>query len=78
MAKEITDIKEFLDLTRRSDVQRATIKINKKLNKNGKAFRQTKFKIRGQKTLYTLILNDAGKAKKLIQSLPPTLKVNKL
>ncbi|CCE65279.1 hypothetical protein TPHA_0K01460 [Tetrapisispora phaffii CBS 4417] len=78
MAREITDIKEFLELTRRSDVKTATVKINKKLNKNGKPFRQTKFKVRGTKNLYTLVINDAGKAKKLIQSLPPTLKVNKL
>lgn len=78
MAREITDIKQFLELTRRSDVKVATIKINKKLNKNGKQFRQTKFKVRGSKTLYTLIVNDAGKAKKLIQSLPPTLEINKL
>lgn len=78
MAREITDIKEFLELTRRADVKSATVKVNKKLNKSGKAFRQTKFKVRGSKKLYTLIVNDAGKAKKLIQSLPPTLKVNKL
>lgn len=78
MAREITDIKQFLELTRRADVKVATIKINKKLNKNGKQFRQTKFKVRGSKNLYTLIVNDAGKAKKLIQSLPPTLEVNRL
>lgn len=78
MAREITDIKQFLELTRRADVQSATVKINKKVNKNGKQFRQTKFKVRGSKHLYTLIVNDAGKAKKLVQSLPPTLKVNKL
>ncbi|CDO93362.1 unnamed protein product [Kluyveromyces dobzhanskii CBS 2104] len=78
MAKEIADIKEFLELIRRQDVNSATVKINKKLNKNGKAFRQTKFKLRGSKYLYTLSVNDAGKAKKLLQSLPPTFTVNKL
>ncbi|CAI1597382.1 hypothetical protein SMKI_12G3800 [Saccharomyces mikatae IFO 1815] len=78
MAREITDIKQFLELTRRADVKTATVKINKKLNKAGKPFRQTKFKVRGSSSLYTLVINDAGKAKKLIQSLPPTLKVNKL
>nr|5IT7_kk Chain kk, KLLA0C18216p [Kluyveromyces lactis] len=76
--KEIADIKEFLELIRRQDVNSATVKINKKLNKNGKAFRQTKFKLRGSRYLYTLIVNDAGKAKKLLQSLPPTFNVNKL
>lgn len=78
MAKEITDIKQFLELTRRADVKSATVKVNKKLNRAGKTFRQTKFKVRGSRYLYTLIVNDAGKAKKLIQSLPPTLEVKKL
>ncbi|KAG0674765.1 60S ribosomal protein L38 [Kluyveromyces marxianus] len=78
MAKEIADIKEFLELIRRQDVNSATVKINKKLNRNGKAFRQTKFKLRGSRYLYTLIVNDAAKAKKLLQSLPPTFNVNKL
>lgn len=35
MAREITDIKQFLELTRRADVKTATVKINKKLNKAG-------------------------------------------
>ncbi|ESW97420.1 hypothetical protein KL930_000131 [Ogataea haglerorum] len=75
MAREITDIKQFVELARRADVKVATIKTNTKLNANGKKFKQTKFKVRGSKYLYTLIVNDATKAKKLIQSLPPTLKV---
>ncbi|KAG7821169.1 hypothetical protein KL942_000458 [Ogataea angusta] len=73
--REITDIKQFVELARRADVKVATIKTNTKLNANGKKFKQTKFKVRGSKYLYTLIVNDATKAKKLIQSLPPTLKV---
>ena len=78
MAREITDIKQFLELTRRADVKTATVKVNKKVNKAGKSFRQTKFKVRGSRNLYTLIVNDAAKAKKLIQALPPTLEVQKL
>ncbi|KAL6940763.1 60S ribosomal protein L38 [Hanseniaspora vineae] len=78
MAREVSDIKEFLELTRRADIQTATIKINKKVNAKGKSFRQTKFKVRGSRHLYTLIVNDAAKAKKLIQALPPTLEVQKL
>ncbi|ODV83525.1 hypothetical protein CANARDRAFT_29963 [[Candida] arabinofermentans NRRL YB-2248] len=78
MAREITDIKQFVELARRSDVSTATIKTNSKLNSVGKKFKQTKFKIRGSKYLYTLIVNDATKAKKLIQSLPPTLKVTEI
>ncbi len=73
--REITDIKQFVELARRADVKKATVKINYKLNAKGRTFKQTKFKIRGAKYLYTLIVNDATKAKKLTQSLPPTLKV---
>ncbi|GME71693.1 unnamed protein product [Ambrosiozyma monospora] len=75
MAKEITDIKQFVELARRADVKTATVKTTTKLNLNGKKFKQTKFKVRGSRYLYTLIVNDATKAKKLIQSLPPTLDV---
>ncbi|VEU22367.1 DEKNAAC103491 [Brettanomyces naardenensis] len=75
MAREITDIKQFVELARRADVKTATVKTNYKLNAKGKTFKQTKFKVRGAKYLYTLIVNDATKAKKLIQSLPPTLNV---
>ena len=78
MAREVSDIKEFLELTRRADIKTATIKINKKVNAKGKSFRQTKFKVSGSRNLYTLIVNDAAKAKKLIQALPPTLEVQKL
>lgn len=34
----------------------------------------TKFKLRGSRYLYTLVLHDQEKASKLQQSLPPTLK----
>ncbi|GME78165.1 unnamed protein product [[Candida] boidinii] len=75
---KIKDIKQFVELARRADVKTATIKTHSKVNANGKKFRQTKFKVRGSKNLYTLIVNDATKAKKLIQSLPPTLKVTEV
>ncbi|QPG74752.1 60S ribosomal protein L38 [Brettanomyces nanus] len=75
MAKEITDIKQFVELARRADVKTATVKTNFKLNARGKKFKQTKFKVRGARYLYTLIVDDATKAKKLVQSLPPTLTV---
>lgn len=75
MAKEIHHIKEFVELARRADVTSAAIKTNKKLNANGKVIKQTKFKIRGSRYQYTLKLNDQSKAKKLQQSLPPTLKI---
>ncbi|CDK28165.1 unnamed protein product [Kuraishia capsulata CBS 1993] len=78
MQKEIKDIKKFVELSRRGDVKTATIKVNKKVNSVGKPFKQTKFKIRGTKSLYTLTVDDEEKAKKLSQSLPPTLEITKI
>ncbi|ODV98085.1 hypothetical protein PACTADRAFT_185529 [Pachysolen tannophilus NRRL Y-2460] len=78
MAREITDIKQFIELSRRSDIKTATIKTNVKFNKVGKKFTETKFKIRGSKNLYTLVVKDVAKSKKLQQSLPPTLTVETL
>ncbi|CAH6721982.1 60S ribosomal protein L38 [[Candida] jaroonii] len=78
MAKEIKDIKEFVELARRADVKSAVVKVNSKINANGKKFKQTKFKVRGSRYQYTLVVNDAGKAKKLQQSLPPTLEITTL
>lgn len=65
-------------MTRRADIKTATIKVNKKLNAKGQVYKQTKFKVRGSKYLYTLVVNDAAKAKKLQQSLPPSLDINTL
>ncbi|KAK6462645.1 putative 60S ribosomal protein L38 [Scheffersomyces coipomensis] len=78
MAREITDIKQFVELARRSDIKSAVVKVNQKVNANGKKFKQTKFKVRGARYQYTLVVNDASKAKKLQQSLPPTLKLTNL
>lgn len=78
MAKEIKDIKQFVELARRSDVKSGVIKTNKKVNASGKVFKQTKFKVRGARYNYTLVVNDAAKAKKLQQSLPPTLEIKNL
>ncbi|CAH2447083.1 60S ribosomal protein L38 [Komagataella phaffii] len=78
MPRQITDIKKFVELTRRADVKSATVKTNSKFNSKGEKYQQTKFKVRGARYLYTLIVEDADKAKKLVQSLPPQLKVTKL
>lgn len=78
MAKEITDIKEFVQLATQPGVKTATIKTNTKVKANGKKYTETKFKIRGGKDLYTLIVNDPAKAKKLVQTLPPTLEVTEI
>ncbi|KAM9904989.1 hypothetical protein OXX79_002423 [Metschnikowia pulcherrima] len=73
--KEIKDIKEFVELARRADIKSATVKVNKKINPKGKVFKQTKFKVRGARYQYTLVVNDSSKAKKLQQSLPPSLEI---
>ncbi|CDR36508.1 CYFA0S01e02036g1_1 [Cyberlindnera fabianii] len=75
MAREIKDTKQFLELTKRADVTSASIKTNKKVNAAGKVIKQTKFKVRGSKHLYTFILNDEEKAKKVTQALPSTLEI---
>eukprot|EP00344_Euplotes_crassus_P012470 CAMPEP_0197009042 /NCGR_PEP_ID=MMETSP1380-20130617/48105_1 /TAXON_ID=5936 /ORGANISM="Euplotes crassus, Strain CT5" /LENGTH=79 /DNA_ID=CAMNT_0042429997 /DNA_START=39 /DNA_END=278 /DNA_ORIENTATION=- len=69
MPKQIADIKQFLLNARRKDARFVTIKA--KAN-------QTKFKLRCQKYLYTLVLQDREKAKKLKTSFPPSLKINDL
>ncbi|GMM33437.1 ribosomal 60S subunit protein L38 [Saccharomycopsis crataegensis] len=75
MAREIKDIKEFVELSRRKDVSKLTVKTAKKVNANGKKYTESKFKIRGTKNLYTIVLTDSDKASKLQQSLSPSLKV---
>ncbi|QWW23022.1 hypothetical protein CA7LBN_001823 [Candidozyma auris] len=75
---EIKDIKEFVELARRADIKSAVVKVNKKTKANGKSFKQTKFKVRGKRYQYTLVVDDVSKAKKLQQSLPPSLKITSL
>eukprot|EP00815_Leptocylindrus_aporus_P007311 CAMPEP_0116061568 /NCGR_PEP_ID=MMETSP0322-20121206/7164_1 /TAXON_ID=163516 /ORGANISM="Leptocylindrus danicus var. apora, Strain B651" /LENGTH=69 /DNA_ID=CAMNT_0003546555 /DNA_START=73 /DNA_END=282 /DNA_ORIENTATION=+ len=64
MPKQITDIRDFLQKARRKDAK--LVKIRKRPT-------QTKFKIRCSRFLYTLTVDDAAKAEKLTQSLPPGL-----
>jgi large subunit ribosomal protein L38e len=61
--RQITEIKEFLLAARRKDAR--SVKIKK--TRAG----VTKFKVRCSKYLYTLCVQDAEKADKLKQSLPP-------
>ncbi|KAJ2758538.1 60S ribosomal protein L38, partial [Coemansia nantahalensis] len=65
--KQISDIKNFLEVTRRKDATGVRVK------KNGKV---VKFKVRCSRYLYTLTVTDAQKASKLRQSLPPGLAVS--
>lgn len=65
------EIKEFLLISRRKDVQH--IKVKKSSGKGKKGV--TKFKVRCSKYLYTLRIDQPEKADKLRKSLPPTVKV---
>lgn len=69
--KQITDIKNFLEIARRKDASAARVK--KTTKSDGKVV--TKFKIRCSRFLYTLVVDDKQKAEKLKQSLPPGLNV---
>jgi large subunit ribosomal protein L38e len=60
--KQISDIKEFLLTARRKDAQSVKIR---------KSPKETKFKVRCARYLYTLAVADGDKAEKLKQSLPP-------
>lgn len=64
MPKEISDIRDFLQKARRADAKSVKIKKTKGV---------VKFKIRCSRYLYTLRVQDAEKAEKLTQSLPPGL-----
>ncbi|KAK8861331.1 hypothetical protein IAR55_002150 [Kwoniella newhampshirensis] len=86
MPQQIKDIKKFLEIARRKDATLARIKKTSIKNvhttsasSKSKAAKApthvTKFKIRCSRYLYTLVLDDAEKAEKLKQSLPPGLKV---
>ncbi|PSS25267.1 hypothetical protein M430DRAFT_96048 [Amorphotheca resinae ATCC 22711] len=66
MPREISDIKNFIEICRRKDASSARIKRSKKTT-------HIKFKVRCQRHLYTLVLKDAEKAEKLKQSLPPSM-----
>ncbi|KAG9239671.1 putative 60S ribosomal protein L38 [Amylocarpus encephaloides] len=68
MPREISDIKNFIEICRRKDASSARIKRNKKSS-------IVKFKVRCQRHLYTLVLKDSEKVEKLKQSLPPNLAI---
>jgi len=73
--KQIQDIKEFIKVSRRKDAKSA--RIQKSISRSTKK-PVTKFKIRCTRYLYTLVVDDADKAEKLRQSLPPGLTVKEL
>eukprot|EP00405_Crypthecodinium_cohnii_P001947 CAMPEP_0194762328 /NCGR_PEP_ID=MMETSP0323_2-20130528/15496_1 /TAXON_ID=2866 ORGANISM="Crypthecodinium cohnii, Strain Seligo" /NCGR_SAMPLE_ID=MMETSP0323_2 /ASSEMBLY_ACC=CAM_ASM_000346 /LENGTH=107 /DNA_ID=CAMNT_0039684617 /DNA_START=127 /DNA_END=447 /DNA_ORIENTATION=- len=69
MPKQITEIRQFLQIARRKDAKAVAIKKNPS---------NTKFKIRCSRYLYTLVMPDKSKAEKLKQSLPPSLQKKEL
>ncbi|KAL4910974.1 hypothetical protein BDW74DRAFT_142171 [Aspergillus multicolor] len=64
MPREVSDIKQFIELARRKDATSARLKRNPQSQ-------QIKFKVRCKRSVYTLVLKDSDKADKLKQSLPP-------
>ncbi|KAL7412437.1 ribosomal protein L38e [Mrakia frigida] len=76
--KEISDIKEFLTIARRKDAISARVKKTVSKSSKSKTPSVTKFKIRCSRYLYTLSISDPEKAAKLLQSLPPGLKVEEI
>jgi len=73
MPKEISEIKQFIDIARRKDA--SAVRIKKVAPRAAGSKAKTKFKIRCSRYLYTLSIDDAEKAEKLKQSLPPGLNV---
>ncbi|CDI80140.1 hypothetical protein, conserved [Eimeria acervulina] len=80
MAREIRDIREFLQTARRKDARKVVI-LRSIRRPKGQPFAPssagsliTKFKIRCSKHLYTLVVTDKAKAQKIESSLPPSLK----
>lgn len=59
--KQITDIKEFLELVSRKDTRSVVVKKNPE---------NVKFKARTSRYLITLVVKDSAKAEKLIKMLP--------
>lgn len=66
MPKQVTDIKQFLLVARRKDAREVRIKKDKKK-------KQTKFKVRCSRFLYTLVMPNDDKVQKLRDSLPTGL-----
>ncbi|OJJ41059.1 hypothetical protein ASPWEDRAFT_34535 [Aspergillus wentii DTO 134E9] len=64
MPREVSDIKQFIEICRRKDASSARIKRNRQSQ-------QVKFKVRCHRLVYSLTLKESDKADKLKQSLPP-------
>ncbi|KAL2056719.1 hypothetical protein ABVK25_003113 [Lepraria finkii] len=88
MPREVSDIKQFIEICRRKDakctvtkaLQAARLSVHGTFADIAKAghikrngAHQIKFKVRCSRFMYTLVLRDSEKADKLKQSLPPNL-----
>ena len=85
MPREVSDIKQFIEICRRKDAKCTSPQPSHNSNEKHRAnmdlhlaghikrnsHHQIKFKVRCSRFLYTLVLKDAEKADKLKQSLPP-------
>ncbi|CAD2221302.1 large subunit ribosomal protein L38e [Angomonas deanei] len=65
MPREIKNLKEFLSICSRKDARCVKVKKNPK---------DTKFKVRCSRYLYTLVIHDKWKADKIEKSIHPTVK----
>ncbi|KAF8528356.1 ribosomal protein L38e [Hysterangium stoloniferum] len=74
-AKELQDIKALIQAASRPDARSARIKKTRIRLASGVVKQRTKFKVRCSRYLYTLVVDDAEKAAKLQQSLPPGLNI---
>ena len=84
MPKQVQDIKQFLEICRRKDAKCSitssflpiliflAARIQKSYSKLT-ASKQTKFKVRCSRFVYTLAIDDTDKADKIRQSLPPCI-----
>ncbi|SBS83793.1 60S ribosomal protein L38, putative [Plasmodium ovale] len=72
MPKQITDIRKFLQISRKPDT--TAVIIVKKKSKTKKNTIITKLKLRTKKYLYTMVFPDRKKAERIENSLLPNLK----
>ncbi|KAL8280233.1 hypothetical protein RQP46_007347 [Phenoliferia psychrophenolica] len=77
MPQEVTDLKQFLLICKRSDAKSVRVKktTSRKTGASGISATKTKFKVRCSKYLYTISIANAETAEKLRASLPPSLTV---
>jgi Ribosomal L38e protein family len=85
MPKQVQDIKQFLEICRRDDARCISLSIHppnflaariQKSYSRLTSSKQTKFKVRCSRFVYTLAIDDSDKADKIRQSLPPCISIS--